>query len=47
MIRRELAASTDRYRPDLTDSLTNLAAILAALGRDIEAQDARKEAAAS
>jgi hypothetical protein len=47
-IRRELAAaSPDRYRPELARSLSNLAAILDALGRTAEAEKIRNDAAAS
>jgi hypothetical protein len=44
-IRRELAAaSPDRYRPDLAQSLTNLGVLLTQLGRPAEGKAAQKEA---
>ena len=45
-IHRELtAASPDRYRPDLAQSLTNLGEVLEAVGRKADADAARDEAA--
>ena len=45
-IRQELAASSDRYRPDLANSLINLGVALFELGRLTEALAADREAAA-
>jgi tetratricopeptide (TPR) repeat protein len=45
-IRRELAARSDRYRPDLANSLVNLGVALSGLGRLAEALAADREAVA-
>jgi Flp pilus assembly protein TadD len=46
-IYRELASNRpDEFRPHLADVLGRLGAVLAALGRDVEAETARREAVA-
>jgi hypothetical protein len=47
MYRELAAASPGRHRPGLASSLDSLTTILAALGRVAEAEEARKEAAAT